>query len=73
MSAENTFLAPASVKFLSGPLAGSTFFISKPITYIKTGIRRRRDSTEGGNPADRGDVFSDALGDGRSGFIFRPA
>jgi pSer/pThr/pTyr-binding forkhead associated (FHA) protein len=34
VSAENSLSAPASVKFLSGPLAGSTFFISKPVTTI---------------------------------------
>ena len=34
MSAQNALSALASVKFLSGPLAGSTFYISKPITTI---------------------------------------
>jgi len=34
VSAENVLSAPASIKFLSGPLAGSTFYISKPITTL---------------------------------------
>jgi ABC-type multidrug transport system ATPase subunit/pSer/pThr/pTyr-binding forkhead associated (FHA) protein len=34
VSAENALLVPATVRFLSGPLAGSTIFISKPITTI---------------------------------------
>jgi ABC-type multidrug transport system ATPase subunit/pSer/pThr/pTyr-binding forkhead associated (FHA) protein len=34
VSAENTVSPPASVKFLTGPLAGRTFSISKPITTI---------------------------------------